>query len=165
MKSDDYEAKLMALLIRSRKACDVCSSITTEALEGYLLTTTEVVASEGYWNRHFRMIMRMHNIPLMTLRKDLVVIVARIARSDTPWIICEACSRLFSFDRIQGKKNALNWRLTGQPAGGFALCRIYEGSEATTVVNIDDDGMIVAMKAAVRAILVIEGESPDRSIV
>ena len=77
--------------------CDVCSQ-SLNFSDGYALTTQQVTTDEAYWTY-----MLEHN------RFDdelLAMYVQQQAMQTTGWLICETCSRLFTFNRSTAKDYA-----------------------------------------------------------
>ncbi|OGO08518.1 MAG: hypothetical protein A2Y61_07700 [Chloroflexi bacterium RBG_13_60_13] len=134
------------------RKCDICNgSISGE--ESYFLTTKEVVTAEGYWRVVLPSFAQLWRQMGMKARvgEQLLHVVARIARLDTPWVVCLRCFGLFPLDPAERKSKAEEYLSTGKPAGGFALCRLeYKGTDIV-VENIDDDAMMAALRAAAAA--------------
>ncbi|MBU0567901.1 hypothetical protein KJ693_02925 [bacterium] len=131
------------------EACDVCGG-RIEKPEGFLLTTKVVVTSKHYWTKYLRVL--SVRIPESQFAAILPNKVADLASSDTPWMVCDACSRLFSFNRTERRDKARVWRVTGQPARGFALCKVTQRGKDIIVETIDDEGYCSALRAAFEAL-------------
>ncbi len=138
--------------------CDICNKDIQEP-EGYLLTTKEIATSERCWTDYFRFLKDMTGRSFSNLARILPVIVGNRTKSDTPWMICETCATIFSFDRHERREKAKRWRETGEPIGGFALCRVRQEGRDFVIENIDDDAMIAAMKVAASALAALEKEA------
>lgn len=134
--------------------CDICCRrIKDDDNKVFLLTTRQVVTSEDYWVMYFRNIVNEYSSKSSDLVRLMPIMVGRMASMDTPWMVCEECSRMFSFNRDKGKDMAYSYRSTGKPAGGFRLCRVVQQGMDTIIKNIDDDGMLAALSAARRALI------------
>jgi hypothetical protein len=81
-------------------ACDICGKdINWE--DGYILTTRQVTTSDGYWQH------TLNKLSVMDANGDtLAASVKQIAGQSSGWLTCEACSALFTFDRVVAKKYA-----------------------------------------------------------
>jgi len=97
-------------------------------------------------------------LPRKSLGANLLMVFARMAKSDTPWMVCENCAVLFSFDLAERREKARICRSTGQPSGGFALCQMRQQGNDIIIDNVDDDGMMAAMRAATNAIRTLESK-------
>ncbi len=84
--------------------CDICNR-ETNWMEGYVLTTEQVLTSEKYWENLFTGIgAYMH---LMNPNGDgLASSIQNLAAQSTGWLICEECSNGFAFDKVQAKNYA-----------------------------------------------------------
>ena len=80
------------------------------------------------------------------------------ASSDTPWLVCEGCAHLFSFDAERARAELQRYRATGEPSSGFAICRITYQDKDTVVVPVDDEGWDILLKRLNRAIDEIKHE-------
>ena len=98
----------------------------------------------------------MAGIPSARRGEFLLTIVATMAASDTPWIVCEECSMMLSFERAQAREAARTWRSTGRPAGGFALCELQVRGGDHCIKNIDNDSMLAAVRAATTAFTAVK---------
>lgn len=77
--------------------CDVCS-IPMSYSDGYALTTKEVTTNSNYWK---------HMIDKFSFDDQLLMMyVQQQAIQNTGWLICESCSRMFSFDKITRREYA-----------------------------------------------------------
>jgi len=77
--------------------CDVCSQ-SLDFSEGYALTTRQVTTDEAYWSY-----MLDHH------RFDdelLALYVQQQAMQTSGWLVCETCSRMFTFNRSVAKDYA-----------------------------------------------------------
>jgi len=132
--------------------CDICCT-PVGGQDTYFLTTKEVVTSQAYWKASLPIVAAVFT--QMGLKggvgDKLLHVVARMAKSDTPWIVCTKCFSLFEFDQTDRRRKAEEYLSTGMPADGFALCRLeYRGADLV-IENIDDDAMLAALRAAVAA--------------
>ena len=132
-------------------ACDTCSASLSTG-EGYLLTTAEVVTSEGHWKR---VLQAYPVLEMLKSDKDKILeiqqLVSQTAASDTPWMACSKCISLFSVDRGRAMRAAAEWRRTGEPSQGSALCKL-EGEGLNMIVKVaDDTNYRAALNAATKA--------------
>ncbi len=147
------------------RACDICIG-RIDPEETYFLTTEEVVTNEGYWKRAIPLLNNVFKLGSVKIpmQEQLLHVVARMARSDTPWIVCSQCFNLFPLDPTDRKRKAHDWLSRGEPAGGFALCRVeYRGADIV-IENINDDAMKAALSAAINAMESLEQPSGQRSV-
>jgi len=72
--------------------CDVCNKELSPVF--YVLTTTQVMTSEAYWQLVFTIIKEID-----PEGKSLMNYIKKLASSSTGWAICEDCIRLFNVDR------------------------------------------------------------------
>ncbi len=138
--------------------CDICNKVIQEP-EGYFLTTKEIATNERCWIDYFKGLKTMTGRPYSELGRILPMIVGNRAKSDTPWIICETCANIFSFDRSERREKAKQWRETGEPKGGFALCRVRQEGNTYVIEDIDDEAMITAMNLAASVLAKLEKEA------
>lgn len=100
--------------------CDSCSS-RTEWEHSYVLATSTVVISEGFWRRQFEDLKAVV-APMNLDEAQRVVLfdsaIRRQAGSATPWLVCEECIDLFVCDRAVARSLALG---RGEPEGGGAV--------------------------------------------
>jgi hypothetical protein len=74
--------------------CDVCSQ-SLDFSEGYALTTRQIAADEAYWSY-----MLEHG----GLTEDILPMYAQQqAMQRSGWLLCESCSRKFTFDESVAK--------------------------------------------------------------
>jgi hypothetical protein len=126
--------------------CDTCIKQIGK-LDGYLLSTKEVVLSVTCWKR-FLLKSGTVNPNLVTDTKAFTGLVALRASSDTPWQICEECASMFSFDHNLAKSELLRNRATGEPSSGFGLCNVsYQGKDVI-VELLDEEAFMGALKSA-----------------
>ncbi len=151
-KSKDNRNNVSLKIAKRWEYCDICD-YKIEEPEGYLLTTKAIVTNEGYWKKvlpglieKVRYYKGKEFSPIY-----FQMIIADLASNDTPWIICEKCSSMFSIDLNQAREKACKWWLTGQPGSGFRLCELIHGGKAPIVNIIDGDGMKKAMIAVTKA--------------
>lgn len=89
--------------------CDVCS-MPTDSSKGYAFTTTEVTTESKYWE---------FMIDRHSFDEDLLMMyVQQQAMQCTGWLICESCSKLFSFNKSVSKGYAQ--RMENPPGCGVA---------------------------------------------
>ena len=141
--------------------CDVCNREIEEP-EGYLLTTREVVTSTRYWSAYLGLLLTKH--PASQIQNRLLVVVGRMASSDTPWMVCQNCGEFFSFDHGERRAKARAWRATGQPEGGFSLCSIDQRGSDFLVHSKDDDAMMIANLAAAAVLAGHQGEKEQATV-
>ena len=126
--------------------CDTCIKKIGK-LEGYLLSTKEVVLSVASWERF--LLNSGAIIPnLVTDTKVFTGLVAQRASSDTPWQICEECAGMFSFDHDHAKAELFRNRDTGEPSSGFGLCNVSYLGKDVIVEILDEEAFKAALKAA-----------------
>ena len=138
--------------------CDICNKDIQEP-EGYFLTTKEIATNEQCWTDYFKSLKTMTGRSFSDFGRILPMIVGNRTKSDTPWVICETCANIFSFDRLERREKAKRWRETGEPSGGFALCRVRQEGNTYTIENIDDDAMIAAMNIAASVLAALEKDA------
>jgi len=136
-------------LASDKYTCDECDRrLSTN--EGYLLTTKQVVVSvESWrrvllkWKREYPDLFKDHHFDLSFQR----------AASDTPWVICEGCSSMFTFDRKQAQDALEKYRRTGQFQEGQAVCAVSlpAGGGRTLVEPIDYETWHVMLNAITAA--------------
>jgi hypothetical protein len=80
--------------------CDVCN-IDMKAIEGYVLTTSQVATSEAYWTHQIETLRRVFPRALgaTELERQLPGRIQFVTFQTGAWLICEECSELFVFDR------------------------------------------------------------------
>jgi ribosomal protein L40E len=139
----------------NKYVCDTCDR-NLGANDGYLLTTKQVVLSVESWRRVFGKWKREHP----ALFKDHFFDLAfHRASSDTPWVICESCASMFSFDRKQARDVLQKYRLTGEFQRGQAVCTFCSPSDGGSILvePTDDDAWVAMLKAIKTA----SGKSPS----
>lgn len=107
--------------------CDSCNA-QVERAHSYCLTTTNVVLSEAFWRRQFRVMtemMRAIGQDERTQAAAFDVLIRRHAGSTTAWLICEDCSEYFAVDRAAARQHALRGSVPEDSGavddiGGFA---------------------------------------------
>lgn len=126
--------------------CDTCMKKIGK-LEGYLLSTKEVVLSVACWKRF--LLNSGATIPnLFTDMKVFTGLVAQRASSDTPWQICDECAGMFLFDHDFAKSELLRNRATGEPSSGFGLCNVsYRGKDPIVEIS-DQEAFLATLKSA-----------------
>jgi hypothetical protein len=72
--------------------CDICNRHTSHE-ESYLLTTTQVVSSLGYWQDMLIKNPQIHNHDPEGAHWAFAV--AKVCEYRTPWQLCEQCMTLF----------------------------------------------------------------------
>lgn len=97
-----------------RKQCDVCLQGVSRP-DGYLLTTSQVVASPEYWRAYYE----LHAAECSKLGIDTFDSFCRaqpalgtgptIAAMPTPWLVCDKCISYFSADRDEAREHAKQW--------------------------------------------------------
>lgn len=107
--------------------CDVCNK-TIEWADGYYLTTTEVAESQPFWEAYWqRVVSRLGSDGMSAAR--LTAYVSEVAGSTTGWLVCEGCSRLFTFNRALAREYAKN-QATPIGGGPAALPRALAAAQA-----------------------------------
>lgn len=92
--------------------CDICSK-NMDLSEGYLLTTKDVITKSEYWEYAFtHQWSYVHDLYKKNPNSSnntlfLVNILINQANQETPWSLCEDCSKLFTFDKKSAKGYAL----------------------------------------------------------
>lgn len=77
--------------------CDVCSQ-SLNFSEGYALTTRQVTTDEAYWS---------YMLDHQRLDDELLAMfIQQQAMQTSGWLICESCSRMFTFNRSIAKDYA-----------------------------------------------------------
>ncbi len=100
--------------------CDVCNGNVTSP-NGYLLTTTQVVGTPGYWRRYFQ----MHRHELASYGVTSYEAFCRhpvlasscgsaLCAQRTPWLVCDGCIALFAVPRETARRYAEQWWNSGQ---------------------------------------------------
>ncbi|HIC88731.1 MAG TPA: hypothetical protein EYP04_04950 [Anaerolineae bacterium] len=134
--------------------CDTCDRRLNEN-EGYLLTTKQVVVSDESWRRVFLKWKSMYpdSSPDMHLSWAF-----QRASSDTPWVVCENCASMFSFNPTNARNALAKYRQTGEYPRGQAVCTVTIPKDGgRTVVEPTDDQAWQEMLAAInRSLMQIE---------
>jgi len=105
-------------------ACDICRQ-KVEKPNGYLLTTTQVVGSAGYWEYFFRAYYELHSADLgargvgslddLCGNEAMRTNIAEVAsRNASPWLACERCIQLFSVDHKTARRYARKYWNSGR---------------------------------------------------
>lgn len=81
--------------------CDVCNrNLSWE--NGFVLTTNQVATSESYWEQAFTGAWAYtHDID--PAGDTVAMLAQQQAGQSSGWLICEPCSRMFSFDKEQAR--------------------------------------------------------------
>ena len=108
---------LLNRLFRKKKEFKAKCAITSEPLEngfGYLLTTSDIVASKKYWD----MVMSEPETLSYTIShfksqssgtQMRSLIFDKYANVENPWIISDSVIDYFDIDKEVSRKNALQW--------------------------------------------------------
>jgi hypothetical protein len=96
--------------------CDVCNSELKEK-EGYLLTTTQVVRTPGYWRKALSDMGALGAAFGVSQDAFKIQFAQQMASQTNPWMVCGQCIGIFSVDRNLARQHALQWYQTG---GTFA---------------------------------------------
>ncbi len=89
--------------------CDICNR-PLDFSAGYALTTSQVAGDENYWTY----MLENHGFT-----DDLLLMyVQQQAMQVSGWLVCEACSGMFTFDRVSAGKYA---RRQQNPPGSGSL--------------------------------------------
>ncbi len=91
--------------------------ITKEPIEkgfGYLLTTSQIVASEKYWDLVMTepetmsyTVSHFNNQPNGTQMRSLIF--EKYSSIDKPWMISDSCINLFDVDKNEARQKAKQW--------------------------------------------------------
>jgi len=93
--------------------CDVCGKQINWS-DGYILTTKQVVTSFTYWNKIYKKNKQMRIDP----NGDMVgANITQLSSQTSGWLICESCSNLFDFNKIQARYYAIN-QIKSPPGSG-----------------------------------------------
>jgi hypothetical protein len=104
--------------------CDICGK-NIHSRQGYLLPTHQVLAQRAYWQFYFEQVLDKQ-ISLKKLdRKMVMTAFFHFACGDSPYLVCEKCAGMFTFERSRAKKAAAIWWQTGKPDSGDALCKYH----------------------------------------
>ena len=139
--------------------CDTCNRRLSPD-EGYLLTTKQVVLSVESWRRVFLKWLKWFKwtkwLRWKQNREDYLLELAfQRASSDTPWVICEGCSCMFSFDRQHARHTLKKYRQTGEFPKGQVVCTVsFPVGGGRIVVEPTDEQTWDAMLEAINAALV-----------
>lgn len=107
--------------------CDICKR-TVDWQDAYVLSTREVATSETYWENTL-------NGPLSRLREIdpegslLAALALQQAAQQSGWLVCEACSVMFAFDREKARAYARE-RNSNPP--GYASAPVESVANAAT---------------------------------
>ncbi len=97
--------------------CDICSKNINWS-DGYVLSTSQVATSEAYWE--FAFTHQWSYTHSMDPDGDTVAMLTQQqAGQSSGWLICESCSKLFSFDRQIAREHAKR-RSSNPPGSGPA---------------------------------------------
>jgi hypothetical protein len=129
VKSGEPSAKLT-----DSYSCDVCG-LRINLVDGYFLTTRQVVTTKDYWNYLYTH-QGSHLLKEDPKSTRLPLITAQIAGQVKPWLVCESCSKMFTFDRSLAKKCAITQ--TAPPGSGPV--EIAEAGLPAIEVRINLDG-------------------------
>ena len=101
----------------SKKEIKARCPITKESIEkgfGYLLTTSQVVASKKYWDMVMTepetmsyTVSHFSNQPNGTQMRSLIF--EKYSSVEKPWIISDSCINLFDVDKGEAKQRAKQW--------------------------------------------------------
>lgn len=95
--------------------CDICNKNMNWS-DGYVLPTSQVATSEAYWGFAFsHQWSYMHSID--PDGDALANLAQQQAGQSSGWLMCESCSKLFSFDRQIARDHAKR-RSSNPPGGG-----------------------------------------------
>jgi hypothetical protein len=129
--------------------CDICdAAIVTKP--ACLLGTKEVVTSKACWKLYLKSSLSDRVLAIEDLPDFLPGLVGQIACSDTPWALCEKCTASLVHSGFSFRAEAEEL----QPRG-HALCRSTKLMEFEV---LDDEGMVMALKAANAAATEIQNE-------
>ena len=87
-----------------RAVCDVCDAPVNWD-DAYVLNTETVVTSQAYWEFVFTHQWSYYRESDPS-GSSLNHLVAQQAGQQTGWLVCERCSRFFSFDRAEARRHA-----------------------------------------------------------
>ena len=127
------------------KQCDLCDR-PVPLDQGYLLNTQQIVASADSWSSFFIKTQGRHP-GLLDDSVRLMSVAYRRASDDTPWVVCERCSAMFSFDRPRSRKDLEKYRRTGEFEGGHAVCEVSAVGKDTVVRPLKDETWDVMLDA------------------
>jgi tetratricopeptide (TPR) repeat protein len=94
--------------------CRICLA-NISSPQGFLLTTTQVVGSPGYWEQYCqRHAAELANQGIaspaeLAQAPQRFAIAHPIAQEGGPWLICDQCIPLFAVDREQAHRDAETW--------------------------------------------------------
>ncbi len=83
--------------------CDVCNQ-QMEHADGFVLTTTEVTQNSAYWKHAFTHQWSYIHDQDPSGKTILMLLAQRQSSLDTGWLLCESCSKKFTFDREAAKR-------------------------------------------------------------
>jgi hypothetical protein len=110
------------LVLNKTCRCDICGN-NIRYSQGYLLPTYKVLIEKAYWHFYFENVVKKQIAMEKLDQKTVMASFFHFATIDSPYIVCEKCSKMFSFERGQAKKAAEIWWQTEKPDSGFALCK------------------------------------------
>jgi hypothetical protein len=93
-------------------SCDICGN-TIKTADFYLLTTSQVVYSEPYWEY----LLRLTESKTPGFEKHpsgFLQMVKELCASQSDWAVCTNCIRYFDVDKNDAKKRARDYTKTGQ---------------------------------------------------
>lgn len=91
--------------------CDVCSK-EIQPGDGYMLSTTQVVANPRYWEFYFRQVYPQQVDVIGQKGERLRAFVFQMAADNTGWGLCDSCVRMFSVNRRKARKYYVIWNVT-----------------------------------------------------
>jgi hypothetical protein len=140
--------------------CDICGD-KLHSLQGYLLPTHQVLGNQAYWQFYFEQVLNKQ-IPLRELDQKMVMTAFfHFASIDSPYIICEKCAGMFTFNHKQAKKAANIWWQTGKPDNGYALCKRHTSRFGPQVDQIEPLDVPHLRKAYSAAMLALHLSNPE----
>jgi hypothetical protein len=124
MFTKNQTSKNVQTVLRKTGKCDICGK-NIHSLQGYLLPTHQVLTQRAYWQFYFEQVLDKH-ISLKKLDQQTVMTAFfHFACGDSPYMVCEECAGMFTFERGRAKKAAAIWWQTGKPDSGDALCKYH----------------------------------------
>ncbi len=139
--------------------CDICLNNVPKG-KGYALTTTQVVNNPAYWEYAFTHQWAYMRKPVKMLGETigpsevLPGVVQQVSSSNTPWLVCETCIKLFNVDNEKcatlaarfSKEMPNGWKQnTGSASYGKAL------AVATEVLQSVSEGKRVSKQTRITA--------------
>ncbi len=127
--------------------CDICSRKVLKP-QGYLLTTTQVVATAAYWQFYFKQHKsRLAELGVSSFSEFCCNPLARascgamIARQSTAWMVCDRCIEMFDVNRDLAESNARQWwdceRKYSPPGTGPAPLSAVDMGDGKTTLSSD----------------------------